>query len=181
MKRILVIGCGGSGKSTFARKLNENLSIELIHLDRLFWQPNWVESEKSRWESTVRSVAEKDSWIIDGNYDGTMRLRMERADTLFYFDIPRVVCVLNALKRSVAGMAFKEKRNDMADGCSERIDFEFYRWIWNFNRLNRKKYMQMFAEMKDKKRIFIIKSYRDSKRFLERLEKQRKTRHNIPS
>src|SRR5688572_30960534 len=77
MKRILVIGSGGAGKSTFARRLGKILSIEVIHLDSIYWRPGWIETPKQEWKKRVEHLIAGDSWIMDGNYSGTLQLRFE--------------------------------------------------------------------------------------------------------
>jgi adenylate kinase family enzyme len=71
MKKILVIGSGGSGKSTFSTRLGDLLNIEVSHLDKFFWQPGWVKPEPEEWLQTVTELTDRDSWILDGNYSGT--------------------------------------------------------------------------------------------------------------
>ena len=76
MKRVLVIGSSGAGKSTFSIRLSRETGLELIHLDRLFWNRGWVETPKDRWQEKVENILEGDEWIIDGNYSGTMEMRL---------------------------------------------------------------------------------------------------------
>ncbi len=132
MKRVLVIGSCGAGKSTFARRLHEATGLKLIHLDKLYWKPNWVEPAKDAWQEKVREAIQKDEWIMDGNYGGTMEMRLEHCDTIFWLDFPRIICTWRVLKR----IAFYKKngRSDMAEGCDERFDWEFTKYVWNFPR-----------------------------------------------
>lgn len=80
----MVVGNCGVGKSTFSKQLHTIMNIELVHLDQYYWQPNWVEPDKSDWESTMQEIVAKPNWIIDGNYGGTMELRMEKQIPLFF-------------------------------------------------------------------------------------------------
>ena len=86
MKRVMVIGCGGAGKSTFSKKLGQLTGLEVIHLDQYYWKPNWEESDKEEWNQLATQLATKPSWIMDGNYGGTMDIRIARADTIIYLD-----------------------------------------------------------------------------------------------
>ncbi len=99
MKKVLVIGSGGAGKSTFSRRLGDVLGIDVIHLDQLYWQPNWVEPAKAEWAGTVEKLLTGDSWIMDGNYGGTRTIRMNACDTAILLDLPRTICVFRVLKR----------------------------------------------------------------------------------
>ena len=99
MKKIIIIGSGGAGKSTFARRLGEILNIEVLHLDKLYWQPNWTEPSKIEWQKTVEEMLIQDAWIMDGNFGGTMEMRIEASDTVILLDLPRTVCLYRVLKR----------------------------------------------------------------------------------
>jgi adenylate kinase family enzyme len=123
MRRVLVIGPGGAGKSTFATRLGEQLQIEVKHLDRYYWQPGWVKPAPDEWLKTVESLVSEESWIIDGNYSGTLDLRLKSCDTIIFLDLNRFVCMWRILKRLFRYR--QETRPDMAEGCYEKIDLEF--------------------------------------------------------
>jgi len=106
--------------------------LPLIPLDRYYWKPGWVESEKDEWKSTVEKLVAGDEWIIDGNYGGTMEMRLNRADTVIWLDMPRFLCTYRVLKRTF--LFRKRGRPDMPDGCDERFDWDFMKYVWNFPR-----------------------------------------------
>jgi len=97
----MIIGCCGSGKSTLARALHEKTDLPLIYLDQHYWLPNWRESTKEVWEVKVRGLTAGEQWIIDGNYSGTMNIRLARADTIVYLDFPTWKCLYRVIKRIV--------------------------------------------------------------------------------
>ena len=99
MRRVLVIGSGGSGKSTVAARLGELLGLEVNHLDKFYWRAGWVEPAQDEWIKTVTELMDKDSWVMDGNYSGTLELRLQRADTIVFMDLPRLLCMWRILKR----------------------------------------------------------------------------------
>src|SRR5690349_18913828 len=99
MKRVVVIGSGGSGKSTFSRELGRATGIPVIHLDREFWRPGWEETPKDEWNALVAELLAGESWIMDGNFGGTREMRMQAADTIIFLDLPRRVCLYRILKR----------------------------------------------------------------------------------
>ena len=133
MKRVAVVGPGGAGKSTFADALGDRTGLPVIHLDRHFWKPGWVETERATWRRVQSELLAGDRWIADGNYGGTFDERFSRADTVIVIARPRAACVASALWRSVKhrGEAIQ------ADGCPERFQLSFYRWIWNYRRDSR--------------------------------------------
>lgn len=167
MKRILVIGSSGAGKSTFARRLSEKTGLPLVHLDKLFWQPNWVETDKAEWKKIVEKTLAADSWIIDGNYGSTMAQRLEKCDTVIFFDLPRILCVYRILKRVV--LYRKGTRPDMADGCDEHFDWQFLKWVWDHPNRSKPKVERLLAEHQNTKTIFRLKSTKEVERFLSRL------------
>ena len=169
MERILIIGCGGAGKSTFSRKLQKLINYEIIHLDKLYWKPNWQAMEEQKWIELVQDIIKKENWIMDGNYNGTMELRLQRADTVIFFDFPRIICLWNTFKRIIKGKVFKIERKDVTKGCKEKFDFSFFKWIWNYNNKNRPKYMNLLTSLKGKKKIVIFKNYKDVNKFLQNL------------
>lgn len=164
MKRVLVIGSGGAGKSTFARRLGERLRLPVIHLDRLYWQPGWVEPPKDEWRRQVEELCAEEFWIMDGNYSGTLDVRLAACDTAIFLDLPRVLCVWRVLKRTL--MYRYRRRPDMAEGCREKLNVEFLLWVWNYRKRSRPKVLKRLAEHVDGKEIYILRSAAEVERFL---------------
>ena len=79
--KISVIGCGGAGKSSLARRLSEDLNLPLIHLDTYFWNPGWIETPESLWREKVEDLVAEPKWIMDGNFSGTFDLRFPASDS----------------------------------------------------------------------------------------------------
>ena len=137
MRRVLVIGISGAGKSTLTRALAARTGLPVIHLDTEFWQPGWKITPPLQWRARVAELVTRDAWIMDGNFAGTLDLRLPRADTVVWFDYPRLVCLRRAVWRAVTG--YNRVRPDLAPGCPERFDPEFLRYIWTFNSRERPK------------------------------------------
>jgi len=164
MRKILVIGSGGAGKTTFARRLSEILNIDVIHLDALFWKSGWVETPTVEWKKTVEMLIAQDSWIMDGNYSGTLDIRIEACDTVIFLDIARRVCVWRVIKR---GLQYRNRRRpDMADGCLERLDLNFILWVWNYKKRTRPKILKSIEEYATGKKIIWLQSNGEAERFL---------------
>src|SRR6266404_5200610 len=122
MKKILIIGSGGAGKSTFAARLGKVLELDVIHLDKLYWKPGWVETPKEEWKEIVEEIVKRDSWIIDGNYGGTREIRLRACDTVILLDTPRYICIYRILKRAL--LYRNRTRPDMGTSCREKLDLE---------------------------------------------------------
>src|SRR3954454_9258425 len=124
MRRVLVIGCGGAGKSTFARELGARLGLPVVHLDRLYWKPGWVPTPADEWEMVVREALAGERWVMDGNYGGTLAIRIQVADTAILLDVPRRPCVRRVVWRSLRN--YGRSRDDLGPGCREKLpDPEF--------------------------------------------------------
>lgn len=156
MQRVIVIGCCGAGKSTFSRKLHALTGLELIHLDQQYWKPNWVETDKDIWETKVAEIAEQDSWIIDGNYGGTLDVRLNRADTVFFLDFSTLKCLWRVGKRVLKYNG--RERPDMPPGCKERFDLEFFHFVATYNLRNRKTLYKKLDKVKTEKNIHVFRN-----------------------
>lgn len=130
MERVLVLGSPGAGKSTFARRLAEQTGLPLVHLDRHFWRAGWKEPHPDEWRRQVEELANGPRWIMDGDYSRTLDIRLPRADTAFLLDTPRWLNLMRVLKRVLKG--YGRTRPDLADGCPERLDWEFLRYVWSY-------------------------------------------------
>ncbi|KQL54369.1 topology modulation protein [Heyndrickxia shackletonii] len=167
MKKIALIGSGGSGKSTLARKLGEKLKIKVYHLDAIFWKPNWVGVPKDEQKKIQNELIRENEWIMDGNYGGTMEIRLNAADTIIFLDIPRTICVIRACKRI---FQFRNKqRPDMGEGCKERLSLEFLKWIWEYPKKKRPDILKKLEQLSKEKRVIILKSQKDIQNFIETL------------
>ena len=164
MKRILVIGSGGAGKSTVARSLGKLLEIEVLHLDKFYWRRGWIKPSAEEWLQTVTELINRDSWIIDGNYGGTLELRWQRCDSIIFLDLPRLLCMWRIVKRNLRYR--NGRRPDITEGCPEKLDFEFLSWAWNYSRRSRPRIVNLIREHAAGKRIVWLRSTRDVENFL---------------
>ena len=135
MRRVLVIGCPGAGKTTLARKLAERSTLPLVHLDLHYWRPGWQLPDSKEWRAQVIALAAAPAWIMDGNYSNTYDIRMPRADTLIWLDYPRSICMRRVLLRTLTG--YGRTRSDLPESCPERFDIPFFRYVWDFQEKHR--------------------------------------------
>lgn len=133
MRRVLVVGSGGSGKSTFADALGRSTGLPVVHLDRHFWQPGWVPTPRDEWAAMQRAMVAEDEWILDGNYSGTIDVRLARADTVILLDLGRWRCLWRMLTRTLRQLG----KEVTAPGCPDRFEWEFTRWVWSYPRRSR--------------------------------------------
>ena len=166
MERVMIIGCGGAGKSTLARKLGEKTGLPVVHLDKLFWKPGWESLSRDEFDVLHRRELAKDRWIIDGNFDRTIPERLARCDTVIYLDFSRLACLLGVCKRILT--TYGTVRPDMGEGCPERFDWEFLCWVWNFNKNKRARNYRLLAEVEGVD-IIILKNRRQVERYLRNL------------
>jgi adenylate kinase family enzyme len=166
MQRVAVVGPGGAGKSTFAAELGRRTGLPVIHLDRHFWRPGWVEPAREDWRKVQADLVAGDRWIADGNYGGTFDIRFERADTVIVFQPPRLVCVTGALRRSLRhrGEAVQ------APGCPEHLDPGFLRYLWRYPRDSRPRLDAALARNRDHLTVVELRSRKAAADFLRRLD-----------
>jgi adenylate kinase family enzyme len=166
MRKVVVIGSGGSGKSTFARRLGVATGLEVIHLDSVFWRPNWARTPTDEWERTIRELVGRDKWIMDGNFGGTRAIRFDACDTVIFLDLPRTVCMYRVIKRTILYRG--RTRPDMAKGCLEKFDLEFLSWVWNFRKRSRSRIVDDLRRLSGKS-IHVLKSKREAESFLAKI------------
>ncbi|HDR7794690.1 TPA: DNA topology modulation protein [Bacillus luti] len=165
MKKIILIGSGGSGKSTLAKQLGNKLHIKVHHLDVLFWKANWEGVPRNEQIIVQNNLIKDEKWIIDGNYGGTMEIRLNAADTIIFLDIHRTICVYRAFKRMIQ---YRNKtRPDMGAGCDERFDLQFFKWIWEYPKKKRPAILEKLEELNKEKKVIILKSPNEVQQFLK--------------
>lgn len=171
MKRVLIIGNPGAGKSTLARQLAPLLDLPLIHLDCRFWKPNWVPTERALFREEVSELVAADRWIIDGNYDSCIDLRLPRADTVIFLDYATWRSLWGVVKRR-----FKyhgQSRPDVAPGCREQLDFDFLRFALTFKKKIRGKIVGMIEQYFQAGNLITLRTPAEVRAFVVRLERGR--------
>ena len=167
MRRVVIIGSGGSGKSTFATALGARLHLPVIHLDRLYWHPGWNATPQKQWRAVVAQLLEGDAWVMDGNYGGTMEQRLAACDTVVFLDLPRVLCLWRMIRRSLRYRG--RSRPDMTPGCPERLTWEFAWWVWTYPRRRRPNVLKRLSLLPATTRVIHLRSTKEVAEFHERL------------
>ena len=166
-RRIIVIGSGGAGKSTLATRIAARTGLPLIHLDAHYWRPGWVPTPKDEWERTVKALIAEPAWVMDGNYSGTLALRIAAADTIVFLDLPRGVCLRRVVGRRLR--YHRQARPDMREGCYERLTWEFIQWIWTYPSRRRPGILERLRAVEGEKRVAILRSVAEADRFVDSL------------
>ena len=160
MKKIIVIGCPGSGKSYFTKVLSEKLNIKKYHLDLYYWKENWTPTPKDKFLEIINNILKNDEYIIDGNYNSTLEIRFQHADTIFFLDLPTEVCLQSEKQRR------GKKRDDLPYYLSEKgEDKEFIDFICNFAVTNRLRILSLI-EKYNYKNIIVFKTREDVNNYL---------------
>ena len=157
-----MVGPGGAGKTTFARQLGDRMGLPVIHLDEHFWKPGWKPTPRDEWRSIQERLLAADKWIVDGNYGATLDVRFGRADTVIVFAISRTRCVARAMRRSL----LHRGRAIQAAGCPERVDREFFRWIWRYPTDSKPRLVAAIRAHAQHAEVITFRSSRDVRAFL---------------
>ena len=151
----------------FANRLGALLEIPVLHLDRFYWRSGWNETPKDQWLQTVDGLLQRDAWIMDGNYSGTLAMRVDACDTVVFLDLSRLLCVWRVLKRAL--IYRNNVRPDMAEGCREKLNLEFISWVWNYSSRSRPKIVEVLTSNLERKKIVWLKSPYEVENFLVNL------------
>jgi adenylate kinase family enzyme len=174
-RRILIVGSGGAGKSTLSRQLGEQWDLPVVHLDVLFWQPGWNPSPRPEFMEKVKLELEKPQWIIDGNFDSSIELRAQYADLIIFLDFSNVLCLFRACKRA---WSYRGKtRPDMGEGCPEKIDWEFARWIWRYPKDARPDMLAALSKVNAD--VITLKSTKEVNQWLQHIETRKKSESSV--
>ncbi|MBM3933997.1 MAG: hypothetical protein FJ319_06805 [SAR202 cluster bacterium] len=170
MRRVAIVGSGGAGKSTLARRMGEITGLPVVDLDRLYWRPGWTPTPKPEWRETVQRLVEEDLWIIDGNYMSTMGIRIPAADTILFMDYSRIRCMWRTTRRVLTYR--RHVRPDMGEDCPEKINVSCYKWMWNFRKDIRPKIMALIEANRNGKEVYILRNPKDADRLLAELQRK---------
>lgn len=160
MKKIMVIGSPGAGKSTFARKLQEKTNFPLYYLDMLWHKADKTNVSREEFDARLGEILQKDAWIIDGNYQRTLEMRLQACDTVFLLDFPLEICLAGVKSR------IGKPREDMP-WVETEFDAEFKQWILDFPTNQLPQIYALLEKYKENKEIIIFKSRKVADAYLE--------------
>ncbi|MGI9272772.1 MAG: DNA topology modulation protein FlaR [Woeseiaceae bacterium] len=169
MKRVMIIGGAGSGKSTLALKLGDVTGLPVIHIDKMYWLPGWVEREREEVHRLAREAAQGERWILDGNNSATMWDRVARADTLIFLDFSTMRRLWRILWRIV--VSYGQVRPDMQEDCPEQFDWAFLKFVAGYGKDGRIRTRQFLKKLPDTIDVFHLCKKTEVRNFLRQHEK----------
>ncbi len=164
MRRVLVVGCSGAGKSRFSRRLAGATGLPWVELDHAYWRPGWTMPPRDEWLAKVAELCAEPAWILDGNYTSSLPIRLPHADTVILLDYPRLVCIRRVIGRIARD--YGRVRSGLPEGCPEQLDIEFLRYIWNFNAKTKPRILAAVEQFGSHVIMHTLRSDRDAERLL---------------
>ena len=158
MKKVIVIGCPGAGKTTFAERLRDKTGLPLYYLDAIWHKPDRTHISREEYDTRLKEILELDFWIIDGNYSRTVEARLSACDTVFLFDLPVEICLDGAVSR------LGKARYDMP-WIDTELDPKLKGEIEEFPTKNLPVIYELLQKYSDKN-IVVFKSREEAERFL---------------
>ena len=161
--RISIVGGSGSGKSTLCNILSKELGLPAIHLDAINYEPNWVEIDKTERDNMILSKAQDDKWVIDGNYNKTLKERFDKADLISWLDYATLKQLHGILKRY---FTTRNSERPEIPGCKERLEPEFIKYVLTYNKKKRPVILDYLKDV-PKEKVLIFKHQKDLNAWLK--------------
>jgi adenylate kinase family enzyme len=170
MRRIVIIGPLGAGKSTLALALGRLLGIPVHHLDWLYWGDTWTPTPPAEWKGVLDQIVAGESWIIDGNFTSSLPQRLAAADTVIYLDFPPLTSTIRATRRRL--LHRWRRAPGVPGGRRPMFDLQLFRWIWAFPSQNRPYLLGQLRQASVAEKTIILRNQRDVKRFIRMVRSQ---------
>ncbi len=169
-QRIVIIGCGGSGKTHLANQLAPLLGLPLTHLDTVYYDADWNPLPVEEFQAIQQRLVTGPRWLIEGNYAGTLPIRLAAADTVIFLDLPAITCITGVLQRR-----WRYRGGQHRDGVYDRITWGFLRYIWGYRAQMRPRARELIAEHGEHVELIMLTSRRQATRYLAHLRVQYST------
>ncbi|GAB1581435.1 DNA topology modulation protein FlaR [Phyllobacterium phragmitis] len=172
MKRVMIIGGAGSGKSTLARQIGEKTGLPVIHIDPMYWKAGWVQRPREETAALALQAAQGEEWVFEGNNTATMPSRLARADTLIFLDIGTMIRLWRVVLRVLRHHG--RTRPDMAEGCPERFDWDFIKWVAGYRRGGRIGALRIIGSPPPHLKVVHLRNPAEVRRFLAEIPDNQK-------
>jgi adenylate kinase family enzyme len=143
--------------------------LPVVHLDAYYWRSGWNPTPEEEWRRRVGELVAAERWVMDGNYGGTLDLRLAACDTVVFLDLPRRITIPRVIRRWLRYRS--AARPDVAPGCPDRLTFEFLAWIWNYPRARRPQVLRKLRALPNDRAVHVLSSRKDVEAFLARIDK----------
>ncbi|WP_436883294.1 AAA family ATPase [Mammaliicoccus sciuri] len=169
MKKIVILGSSGSGKSYLSKKLSKELNIEVYHLDNLMRKFDWSPFSHNEKYHIQKLILENDTWIIEGNYTNILDERLDEADTIIFLNINKLKCIYNVIKRTIT---YRNKdRLDKPAKAIDKISLHLLKWTWNFDKNEKTIIIKKIQNYSKTKRIIILNNFKTTNNFFDGIVK----------
>ncbi|MGI5147233.1 topology modulation protein [Plantactinospora sp. CA-294935] len=176
MKRIAVVGCGGSGKSTLARRLSGILILPLTHLDGIYYDGRWNPLSQQEFVAQQERLTAAERWVIEGNYAGTLPIRLAAADTVIFLDLPAVTCLRGVLQRRWRYRGGQHR----TEGVYDRITWNFIRYVLGYRRTMRPRVGDLIQEHGSHAQLITLTSRRQANKLIDHMRRAECCRQMLP-
>lgn len=164
MKKITVIGCAGSGKTTFSKMLAERLHLPLYTIDELYYGPNWTKISQEELKDKLVQIMHEPEWVIDGQYTKLIPLRLEYVDTVIFFDLPKRVVMWRVIKRYIQQ---KREKEGVAGSNTPHFPWHQMKLILKYPR---KEICHMLSDIPKEIKVVILRNQKEVDTFFENLQ-----------
>jgi len=171
MKKIALIGCGGSGKTYLSKQLAALIDAPVTHLDAVYYDDDWNTLPKEKFAAVQEELVAAPAWVIEGNYAGTMPIRLRTADTVIFLDLPPAVCLWGLAQRR---LRHGGGQND-ATGVYDRISWNFLRYVWCYRKTMAPRVRKLIQEHATDATVYVVTSRRQARSLLARLKADQHT------
>ena len=166
MQRIAIIGCGGSGKTTIGGQLADHIGVTITHLDVIYYDDQWNKMDAEKFAALQEELVATATWVIDGNYASTLPIRLKRADTIIFLDLPAITCLWGIAQRR---LKYRGGQNN-ATGVYDRLTWYFIKYVWGYRREMAPSVRALLAEHAQHADVRIITSRRAANQLLAELK-----------
>ncbi len=165
MRRVVIIGSYGAGKTVLAGQLGELLAIPVHHIDAVRWRPGWKLAPTEEWLETLARIVSEPAWIIDGNFERTLEPRLAAADTVIFLDFPLALSLWRVIRRRLS----RKPRRDLPSGLEERLGLQVIRLVDGYRRETRPKLLELLSRYGEGREVITLRRPREARVLLETL------------